>query len=124
MKGLLLRLSGFVLACVLGLLLLLFALELAFRSSSYAELQIKRPALEGDTFSVRLNMDMALRLFKGCQYQVEEDTLYITVYSGDFYTSFRCREWPVTLRIQDTVVEGVEQVCLRDGTSVKRIYPE
>lgn len=124
MKGLLLRLSAFVLVCVLGLLLSLFALELVFRSSSYAELRVESPSLEGVAFSVRLDMDTALRLFKGCRYQVEENALYITVYSGDFYTSLRCREWPVVLRIQDAAVEGVEQVYLRDGTSVKSIYPE
>ena len=123
MRGLLLRLSGFILSCVLGLLLLLFALELAFRTSSYADLQIKNPALRGDTFSVQLNSDTTLLFFKGCRCQVEENALYITVYSGNFYTSFHCQDWPVALRVQDAALEGVERVYLQDGASVKKIYP-
>ena len=125
MKGLLLRLTGFVLACALGILLLLFAMELlVFRDSRYGGLQAEQPSLEGDVFSVKLSGGEDLRLFKGYRCQVEGDTLYITVYSGDFYTSFRCRAWPVTIRMQDPALENVEQVCFRDGSSLKRIYPE
>ena len=125
MKGLLLRLSGFVLACVLGLLLFLFALELLlFRGSSYAELRAERPSLEGDAFSVCLSSDAPLGLFKGYDCRVEGDALYLTVYSGDFYTSFRCLEWPVTLCMQDPALADVSQVFFQSGTSVRKIYPE
>ena len=121
MRGLLLRLSGFVLACVLGLLLLLFAVEIASTDSSYLMLSAANMALKEDSFSLRLSTTSSLRLYKGYGY---EDALYITVYSGDFYTSSRCREWPVTLCIQDPALEGVARVYFRDGASVKKIYPE
>ena len=124
MRGLLLRLSGFVLACVLGLLLLLFAVEIASTDSSYLMLSAANMALKEDSFSLRLSTTSSLRLYKGYGYEVEEDALYITVYSGDFYTSSRCREWPVTLCIQDPALEGVGRVYFRDGASVKKIYPE
>lgn len=124
MKGLLLRLSGFVVICILCILLALFALEMITTDSDYTVLSASNAALAEDSFSVQLSMDTALRLFKGYRYQVEADALYITVYSGSFYTSFRCREGPLTLRIEDAALAGVEQVYLRNGTSVKRIYPE
>ena len=83
----------------------------------------KTPLCGGDTFSVQLNSDTALLFFKGYRCQVEEDALYITVYSGNFYTSFHCQDWPITLRVQDAALEGVERVYLQDGASVKKIYP-
>ena len=65
MRGLLLRLSGFILSCVLGLLLLLFALELAFRTSSYADLQIKNPALRGGHLLRTAELGYSTAVFQG-----------------------------------------------------------
>lgn len=123
MRRLLLWLSGFVLLCTLCFLTALFVLDLACTNSSYAGLRSSDVVLEEDRFSVQLDTGDSSPLFKRCRYQVEENTLYLTVYTGYLGIYTRCRPWPVTVRIQDAALAQVDQICLRNGDSVKKIYP-
>jgi len=58
--------------------------------------------------------------FRRSGYEIEEDTLYVTLFSGLVYGDFRADRLEVS--IQDDGLKEVRRVCLRDGSALKLIY--
>jgi len=60
--------------------------------------------------------------FRHFDYEITEDALYVTLYSGLVYGDFRTDHLEVS--IQDDGLREVRRVCLRDGSALKLIYSE
>lgn len=109
------------------LVLLLFAapvlgFDLAMRRGSPTlDISVEDVVLEDGRFSMTASQGgNSGTAFRRYGYEIEDGTLYITLFSGLAYRDFR--QDRLNVEIQDDALNGVRQVYLRDNPNTKLIY--
>lgn len=117
------RISGmamlFLGICLLAAFLLGVHLYME-RGRPTLDVMVSDAVLENDRFSMKVSQGgNSGTSFRRSRYAVEDDTLYVTLFSGLVYGNFRQGE--MTVQITDPALENVRQVCLRKGSTEKLV---
>lgn len=92
----------------------------ALCKTSYSGLHVHEESLSDNEFSLRVDTGASALGFFKYEYEVDENRLYITIYSS----IFRGKAWPPKIKIIDSALSNVDSVYLKDELSIKQIYPD
>ena len=107
-------------------LVLVLAPVLAFdfasrRGSPTTDVSVESLTLEDNCFSMTAGQGgKSARTFRRASWEIEDDTLYITLFSGLIRSG--CRQDHITVKFEEDALREVRQVCLRDHSFAKLIY--
>lgn len=91
------------------------------RGSPTTDVSIENLALEDDHFSMTASQERkSATTFRRANWEIEDDTLYITLFSGLVRGGY-CQD-KLNVDIENDALREVRQVCLRDHSFSRLIY--
>ncbi len=91
------------------------------RGSPTTDVSIENLAIEDDHFSMTASQERkSATTFRRANWEIEDDTLYITLFSGLVRGGY-CQD-ELNVDIENDALREVRQVCLRDRSFSRLIY--